>query len=320
MRVRDAENQSLLIGHYINFSIYFERYITKTVIWRKTDAEFAPEDLVNADNSFEKIPISIRRFLHNRIQNRLNMPLRPLSNLNNANDKDRSLHGWIEERISSIYKDKKLRACVDQYYVCYFYGDALNSNKVTESQLSNNINDSIAIDEHISTFMRIDGLAIEYDDDAVAFSATYTHYINKTESKQRKSITPNIYKGKVVRKNLTIQVFVEHDKFLSSSPRGNSTTGNFILLNFKIPQCNEDEATDTFNRYNYFEGIVSGLSDAHNDPLSFRALIIKRRMNGGRKKEPIRLTLKDKENRDDISKLVIEYFKNHVNQHQIKII
>lgn len=318
MSVRDAENQSLLVGHYINYSIYFERFITKTVIWTEEEAEFIPQDLINVDEDFKKIDISIRRYLYSRLQNRLTLPQRGFSNLKNENDKDRSLFVWLEQRISSVYHDKKLLACADKYYVCYFYGDALGSKKFAERQISSEVTDTEALHDYITKYIRIDELEITYDDNAVDFAATYTHYTHEAKNGMKKVLLPNFYKGKVVRKNLTVQVFAEYEKYKYLLPKRKTTTGNFILLNFKLPLCNEDKAIEVFNNTDYFEGIVSGLSDSGNDPLSFRALVIKRRQND-KKKNMVKLNFADKNNRNDISIKIIKYFEDHLAQHQIKI-
>ncbi|AUD02146.1 hypothetical protein [Spirosoma pollinicola] len=320
MRVRDPENQSLLIGHYINYSIHFERFITKTVIWHKVDKSFSPEDLVNADNKFTTIPISIRRFLYSRIHNRLNLPLRGLSNLDNPNDKDRSLHGWVEERVAAIYQDKKLLACVDKYYVCYFYGEAINLTKLTENQQKGAPLEDNSLEDEIAKFIRIDTLDIDYDDDAVAFNATYKHFTQDTHIQSKKIFTQSIFRGKIARENSTVQVFCEQEKYVSIKYRDKSTSGNFILLNFKIPNCADDKAFEIFNSYDYFEGIISGLSDSKNDPLSFRALIIKRRLNNSKRKVSVKINLTDREKRNDLTRAIINYFKNHATQYQIKLV
>lgn len=269
MRVRDPQHQTLMLGHYINYSLYFEKFITKSVIWKKDDNNIlqeSPQDLVNASEGFKKIDINIRRYLYSRQLNRLSLPHTGISNLNNKNDQDRSLSKWLNKHIADVISDKKLRACVDKYYVCYLsldYNVVLKSDNEIRGQL-------------ITKHLHLDNFEIRYEDDGVEFTSQYTHYIMDGE----KSIE-NIYIGKVSRNHTTIQTYVEFERFVSKPGRMIRTSNNAILLSFTVPPCNADQAKTVFNECNYFEGIISGLNDPDNKPISLRCLVVKRKINSG---------------------------------------
>ena len=285
MRVDDVQNQSLLIGHYSYYSSRFKGYITKGVIWILNAIRSTPVDLLEIDQGFNDIDISIRRFLSNRSKNRLTIPKSPINTL-------QSLESWLNERkrIGKVLDDMQLHGCVGDYFICYYNGDLVDPIRY----------------EDFLYYIRVDELTISYDENAVGFSCVYTHNLRSSLSARPKRV--DVYKGQPSRRNDTVQVRVANYSTLAPPLSAIPEEENHILISFRLSDFDLD-LEEPFSKAPYFEGTIAGLADIKYTPLCFKILAIKKRLDAdGNLLNPIRF---DEINLNASSSAVYEYlFKN----------
>lgn len=255
MRVDDVQNQSLLVGHYSYHSSRFKGYITKSVIWILNTVRREPVDLLEIDQDFTDIDISIRRFLSNRGKNRLTIPKSPINTL-------QSLEFWLNERkrIGKVMDDMRLHGCVGEYFICYYNGD---------------LADPIPYEQFLY-YIRVDELTISYNENTVKFSCVYAHNLRSNLSTRPKRV--DVYKGHPSRRNDTVQIHVAN--YSTVDPPSNSIPEeeNHVLISFCLTDFDLD-LEEPFSKAPYFKGTIAGLADIKSTPLCFKMLVVKKRFD-----------------------------------------
>jgi hypothetical protein len=261
---KDIGSQSLIVGHVNYFAPRFQKYLSKTIVLlRYNEAEPCPikpsgadvnsllgsedgfldsfaKDLnpFNDKTEFKQIPQAIRRFLANRIYNRLSMPKDGFNGLTGLN----SLKDWVDEKYKHIDNDKMLIDCSIKYLVRFYHGN----------QKVNGISE-----EEILKHTVLDELSIIFDENQGRFLAKYIH----TDKKGKEVI----YTGEVSRKKASVEVVV------ATSFEENDTERNYIFLTFSTPHTLDD--TVDFNSIKFLTGIIGGLNDDNGAPVSFAVLL-----------------------------------------------
>lgn len=328
--VFDEKDQELAIGYTLYFSIISRRFITKTVVWQHSNVRVPVENLDSKDKKFSKIDLKIRRYLNSRVLNRLTLPSLPITNLDvqNRNRFD-SLQNWLMKRTDSVESDSDLMACVDTYYICYFAGDIkkakypsnIESESVFSEEQINECND------YLLKSIQVDKLEISFDENQVEFIAKYIHTNRKGVESSSKKVKDTNFNGYVRIKKATVEVILEQEKrelysHLTNPFGYKNTSASYILLNFCIPIVHENSAKETLNDRDFFPGLLSGLNDKNNNPISFKALVIKRKTDTkGTKKINYDLysNLLASEGKNELSKLIIQYFRDNLDQSQISV-
>lgn len=320
----------LLVGHFSYYSGHYEKFITKTVIWLDkkspllpTENFSLPDDLANTNDLFEKnVPEFVRAFLNSRLRNRLTMPSSYFTT-DKESDLRHSIQKWLHEVNKNIMDDYLLYGCRGDYFVCYYYGDTTGDR----------LNYS---DVDISKFIRIDELSISYNPDSIAFTALYIHNRNnalvngESKSTENDRMSEVKYKELIVsRKDSTIQLLLqEYELVLQEyiNPEKIKKSAREILkptyvhLSFCIPTVHE-VAQFELQQTDYFPGIISGLNDVQNDPVSFRVVVVKKEkfFKAG---EPCTSVPRPEDiwnNKNKVFRRVVSYLRNNVSSDSIKI-
>jgi hypothetical protein len=294
------ETQQLLIGHFLHYSVYYRHYLTKTVVWVKTDKSSQPQDLTEGEPAFANLPQSIKSFLKNRLRNRLTMPSKDVTTDSNADDRH-SLHHWLIKNNKAIIENPTLLAYVGDYFICYYHGEAA-------------AHEQPATRAAIAKLLRVDRLAIWYDRDSMEFRAEYTH--------KRGGAAESTYRGVARFNSSTIQLLLNEfeDEKDSDTLFQRKAQANFVHITVSTPLVHPVALQPIINAHDYFPGIVSGLNDEHNTPVSFRMAIVKREkfLNKNELKTNQVFVPADHLNNPVLQK-VIKYFKAHLHNLSIKV-
>ena len=313
IQLNEHSDQTLMIGHAMYYSLPYSKFMTKTFLFENKDNPFPPEEAFDSDDNFTDIELSIRQFLSSRSKNRLTMPATNISNLNPL-DPIRSLQSWIKNKVTRIANDDILPALLSKYYICYFDGE-VEKVKYTDSDKEDDKNKK---DEDLANSIRIDELDIRYDVNSADFYASYIRNptVNKKESDS--GAVTGALKGKVRRKQLTVEVILEEETLPNSKigfAEDLSPTAHFALINFSVNEIGFKNSDAVI-----FPGIISGLTDSNSTPASFRCIAIKKQ--SGIKKDgetPKELILNIKDKKNAISKNILNYFRAHLDESQIKV-
>lgn len=243
LRVDDynLERQMACMAHYSYYAIRFRKYVTKQVILERTD--FAPDRVPAAQEiyrtnlkEFQKINPFVRRYLFSRNHNRLSMPSQVITHLERGNN---SLRAWINNRISPVEIDQRLKQCYGHYKLTYF-----------DQQQQ----------EHALLF------DIEAEDKTMDVSYSKSIGSLKLSNLNYNGIlriaSANILQG-------ALDPVVENDeRFIVGN------TGAFLFVSIKLPVTQSPDAFREQFMNNPQFGLLSGLPDeVGNQPLCFRCVL-----------------------------------------------
>lgn len=250
----DFQNQEVIIGYHIFYSLIKLKYLVKTTLLIKYTNEhkfsFTPKILNKTDLEYNNIPIFIRKFFADRSMNRLTTPSAAISHLEKISDNSGTLKDFLS-RQGKVFDDTILSSVIGSFDLFYYY------------KKSHPVNDDIQYLKGI----RQDKLIIEYDDELCELKGVFIH-------KEKE-----IYKGKGFRKNRTIQFLLEQTNIISASGKRHYYTGDndrkSVFFSFPVPNYDEFFFKDEIKNNLSFEGVVSGIEDESGLPLSFSALLVR---------------------------------------------
>ncbi|MEA5259144.1 hypothetical protein VB264_15210 [Arcicella aquatica] len=249
----DIQNQEIIIGYHIFYSLIKHKYLVKTTLFVKFSDEqalpFTPRIINSSESDYKNIPILIRRFFANRSMNRLTIPSSVISHLEKTTDNSGTLHDFLL-RQGKIIDDTILGGIIGNFDLFYYHKKTYPTN-----------------DMKYLDGIRKDKLIIDYDDDLCELRATFIHK-NK-----------EIYKGKGFRKNRTIQFLLEQtnspNNLVKKIYRNGDNDRKVVYFAFPVPSYDEVFFEDEIKNNLSFEGVLSGIDDEKALPLSFSALLVK---------------------------------------------
>ncbi len=116
--------QQASVGQMLYFAIRFRKYVTKMVVAERTrfspDRMPDPKEIFRSDRkAFMQINKSIRRYLYEKLPNRLPMPDRRIDSIDNM-DLANSLQNWVADHLRADEIDGRLRKTWGDYVLVYF--------------------------------------------------------------------------------------------------------------------------------------------------------------------------------------------------------
>ncbi len=306
-------NNELYIGYHVYYSITVKRVIVKTVFIQNFGSNTKAEDRLpftedelneyvfdlnpfskidnpsgkeqsdeikkddnKKDERFGRISLLIRRFLAERNLNRLTMPEQEIGMLVGA---ENSLSAWMAYQKRAT-EDKILEAVGNYaYHVFYYYGPT-STTPLEAKQLFSS--------------MRRDDLTLTYDNYMLDCNAAFVH---------RKM---DRYIGYAKRQQSTISIIMD-----SIVSKHKTSSADIVHLTFSIP-LDEKLFKEEYKGKDDFEGIISGLNDNGNTPISFVCLVKKAN------KKTIEAFEKDGE-KSPLGRQLLNFFRKHQGQLQISV-
>lgn len=245
----DFNEQDTMLGHYSYHSKVYSRLISKTVLCLKlTDDEKSGKTLLEVGNylnnereRYELIPLPIRSFLYNREKNRMSVPLKIVTNLD-------ELDRLLEKRKGNL-EHKIIREHIRGGYYVYY------------KKISGDI-----IENH---------LEIDYNSESVIVGCTFVHAADKRFDNKLN------WKGNIFYNKLqNVMVLEMSNEKTIQDPLDEDP----ILLSFNLPE--EDRS---FSEVECYQGIIAGLGDGRTGAVSYKCLIISKKLPDFKRKDDPRI-------------------------------